>query len=117
MANRNFNRTISRNNTEMYRALRKARDRELYIDQFRAPIVDYPSKEQQKEMEYVRHIWKVGDRYYKLAHEYYGDSRYWWVIALFNKKPTENHVKLGTTVYIPQPLDRILLYAGVRDQD
>ena len=47
------------------------------------------------------HVWKVGSRFYKLAAEYYGDSRLWWVIAFFNKKPTDGHVDIGDVVYIP----------------
>jgi len=56
----------------------------------------------------VGHIWTLGDRYYKLAHQHYGESQYWWVIAWFNKKPTEAHLSLGDVVYVPLPLSRIL---------
>ena len=114
MSNRNLNRSIVTNDVEHYRQLRKARDREDSLEQYPSPVVRYPSAVEMRELEYARHIWKVGDRYFKLAHEYYGDSRYWWIIALFNKKPTENHVKMGSTVYIPQPLDKVLLYCSVQ---
>ena len=68
----------------------------------------YPSLEKIKKLTYANHIWKLGDRYYKLAHHYYGDSKYWWVIAQFNKKPTEQHVNLGDLVKVPLPLNDIL---------
>ena len=48
-----------------------------------------------------RHVWKTGSRFYKLAAEYYGDPNLWWVIAYYNKKPTDSHVTIGDVVYIP----------------
>jgi nucleoid-associated protein YgaU len=54
------------------------------------------------------HIWTPSDRYYKLAHSYYGDSTYWWIIALFNNKPLETDVKVGDKILIPTPLTAIL---------
>jgi len=54
------------------------------------------------------HIWNVGDRFYKLANTYYNDPRLWWIIAWYNKKPTEGHVALGDKIYIPLPLEDIL---------
>lgn len=47
------------------------------------------------------HVWKIGSRFYKLASEHYGDPRLWWVIAIFNKKPTDGHAKIGDVIYIP----------------
>jgi len=54
------------------------------------------------------HIWAASDRYYKLADQYYGDSTYWWVIALFNNKPLESDVLLGHRILIPMPLEMII---------
>ena len=34
-------------------------------------------------------IWRLGSRFYKLADEAYGDPSLWWVIAYYNKKPTD----------------------------
>ena len=44
-------------------------------------------------VEYVDHIWKSGDKFYKLSNQYYGDTNMWWVIAWFNNTPTEFDVK------------------------
>ena len=49
--------------------------------------------------------WQVGTRMDKLAGEYYGDSSLWWLIAWFNKKPTEASWSAGDIIYIPQPAD------------
>ncbi len=58
-------------------------------------------------------MWRLGDRYWKLASENYGNAKYWWVIAWFNKKPTEQHVKLGETVLVPLFLDEVLTVIGL----
>jgi len=58
----------------------------------------------------VTHIWKTGDRYYKLANQYYGRPELWWVIALYNQKPTEGHIRLGNVLRIPMPIELVLYY-------
>ena len=59
------------------------------------------------------HIWKYGDRLYKLANKYYGDSRYWWVIAWWNSFPTEASITLGTPLRIPLNLEQALIVLEV----
>ena len=54
-----------------------------------------------------------GDRYDTLAQTYYGDSEYWWIIAWFNKKPTEQHIELGETILVPLFLDELLSIIGL----
>ena len=51
--------------------------------------------------------------YYKLADKYYGSAEYWWIIAWFNKKPTENHIKVGDVVLVPTPLMEIVNIIGL----
>lgn len=55
-----------------------------------------------------RHTWSAGDKYYKLAYEHYGSIKYWWVIALFNGKPTDAHVEYGDEILIPFPVQAVL---------
>ena len=50
------------------------------------------------------HVWSISDNYWKLANQFYGDSKLWWVIAWFNQKPTEAHFRVGDIYYIPMPL-------------
>tara|TARA_R100001594_G_scaffold132771_1_gene173132 strand:- start:416 stop:760 length:345 start_codon:yes stop_codon:yes gene_type:complete len=57
-----------------------------------------------------KHTWTLGDKYWKLANQYYGDPKLWWVIAWYNQKPTEFHVKAGYTIYIPQPIEDVLSF-------
>jgi hypothetical protein len=84
-----------------------------HINQFATPILRHPTMKNKTSLTRIGHIWKVGDRYYKLAYKHYGDPELWWVIAWYNKKPTEAHVKAGDTIVIPLPLDKIIRYLGV----
>jgi len=56
----------------------------------------------------LTHIWSHGDRLWKLSEQYYGNPNYWWLIAWFNRKPTENHFSIGDTVIIPAPFETAL---------
>ena len=93
------------------RYLKKSRGMEQ-ITQYSTPKFRHPDVSDLRNFNEVTHVWKTGDRYYKLAHEYYGDAEMWWVIALYNQRPTEFHVKLGDVLYIPTPLETVLFYIG-----
>ena len=79
-----------------------------YIKHYRTGRIKYPTKAQLKRIPTVTHMWKMGDRYEKLAQNYYGDSRYWWVIAWFNKRPAELTNKLGDVIFIPTSIEDTL---------
>ena len=49
----------------------------------------------------VEHVWSQGDKLYKLANVYYGDKNLFWVIGLYNNKPTDAHFNFGDVVFIP----------------
>ena len=53
---------------------------------------------------YREHVWAHGDRLIKLSIKYYGDPDYWWVIGLYNAKPTDAHMKMGDVIRIPFPI-------------
>jgi hypothetical protein len=81
------------------------------IRHYNTPKFSYPDPEVvANSLTRVRHIWTSKDMYWKLAAKHYGDSELWWVIAWFNKKPTEAHVALGDVIYVPMPLDTVLSY-------
>mgnify|MGYP001198828045 FL=1 len=75
--------------------------------------LNYPSFNDIMLFKYEVYVWTVGDHYYKLAQRFYGDPRYWWVIAWFNKKPTESHVAVGDLIRIPTPLGQVLTSIGL----
>jgi hypothetical protein len=105
-------RTIVFNSNEFYDEV--FREREVNgIKQYTTPQLKHPTQEQISSLRTIGHVWKTGDRFYKLAHDHYGDSRLWWLIAWFNKKPTESDLSFGDVIYIPHPLDRIMSYLGV----
>lgn len=103
------NRRIFINNNELYEEMREERDVK-YFRQYETPNLTYPTAAEIKELKIISHRWIIGDRFFKLAHEHYGDSQLWWIIAWFNKTPTESHIAVGTIVRIPQPLSKILKY-------
>jgi nucleoid-associated protein YgaU len=112
MAYRYATRRTFVNKNESYREFLKDRGLREFR-QFDSPDMKYPSVIQMASLTTVKHIWKMGDRYFKLAHQHYGDSNLWWVIAWFNKKPTEGHLQYGDMVRIPFPLEKVLSYYGV----
>jgi hypothetical protein len=54
------------------------------------------------------HIWKTGDKFFKLAYDSYGTTKLWWIIPWFNQKPLESDIKHGEVIHIPFPLSDIL---------
>ena len=54
------------------------------------------------------HVWKMGDKFYKLAFKAYASPRLWWIIPWFNQKPLESDFKPGDVVEIPFPLSSVL---------
>jgi len=108
-----YNKTpILINDSEYYRSLIKSRDVKR-IQQYATPVLDNPTVAQRASILKNSHIWKYGDRFYKLAHQYYGDERFWWVIAWYNATPTEAHLKPGDMIRIPVNLEQVLGILGV----
>tara|TARA_R110000824_G_scaffold95701_1_gene229985 strand:- start:246 stop:578 length:333 start_codon:yes stop_codon:yes gene_type:complete len=109
MSNRYLNRRLLRNDLDAYAKLFEKRSVKG-ISQYDTAIYNYPGADDIRTLTSVRHIWHTGDRYYKLAAKYYGQPTYWWVIAFYNKAPTEAHLNLGDVINIPLPLDTVLSY-------
>ena len=105
-------RQIINNNFETYEEILEKRGLNK-INHFKTPKLRHLSSAQIRRLNRLTHVWTVGDRFYKLAHKHYGNSKYWWVIAWYNKRPTESHVQLGDLVFIPQPLEDVLRYLGI----
>ena len=86
------------------------------LKQFRyyeTPRFEKPTDFELSEIDEIGHAWNLGDRYYKLAHKYYGNGELWWIIAWYNNKPTEAHVKIGEVISIPTPLWKVRSAYGV----
>jgi hypothetical protein len=85
----------------------------LRVNQFSTPIIRYPTVEEMGDFVIFSHVWKLGDRFYKLSDEHYGSVNFWWVIPWFNKKALESDFKLGDTIHIPRPLELALTYFNI----
>ena len=107
MTSRYANREIKTNISSKYRKLFSERN-VSFIAQYNTPNQKYPSTEDIMELARIPHVWSMGDRFYKLADEFYGDPTLWWIIAWYNHMPTEAHAKIGYVINIPSPLEEIL---------
>ena len=77
------------------------------LDYYASPKFAKVTERMIKDSEYVVRTWSNGDRFYKLASEFYGDPELWWIIAFFNKKPTDGHVLIGEKILIPTSMEQI----------
>jgi len=48
-----------------------------------------------------------------MANQYYGDVRFWWIIAWYNGAPTEANLKVGDAIEIPLNIEDALRVLGV----
>lgn len=94
-------------NKEYYKVFFKDRDVK-HIFQYGTARFNYPTNQQINSLQSIPYIWGSTDKLYNLAQEYYQDPKMWWVIAWYNKKPTESDFKVGDIIYIPQPLQEVL---------
>ena len=112
MVTRYTKRNIFKNDDELYGNILRKRGLK-HINHYDTPILRHPNEEEIQELALATHIWKTGDSFWKLAHEHYDNPDYWWIIPWFNKKPTEFHFKLGDNVFIPLPLEDVLITLGL----
>lgn len=101
-----------KNRLEQFRELFDKRDVN-FITQYTTPTFGHINSFNINKIQFFSHTWKVNDKLYKLASEHYNDPTLWWIIAWFNKKPTESHFKIGDQVYIPKPLDEVVKIIGL----
>lgn len=109
MYNRYINRPIRVNDLEFYKEFMEQRQIKQ-LNQYLTPNIPELTFQRRRSLQTVDHIWKTGDKLYKLASQHYGDPTLWWLIAWYNEKPTEAHFYLGDVVSIPLPLGRVLSY-------
>tara|TARA_A100001515_G_scaffold132646_1_gene121266 strand:- start:428 stop:763 length:336 start_codon:yes stop_codon:yes gene_type:complete len=107
MAQRYDNRNLFFNKEPLYDEVFEERNVDG-IRHYSTATMKFPTADEIQQMIIKNHVWSVGDRYYKLAIDNYGDASYWWVIAMFNQRPTEANWTVGEIVQIPLPLERFL---------
>ena len=112
MVSRYDGRKIGINQTTQYEELFDARAIKQ-IRQYFTPNLRHPTNEEIAQLQIIRHEWRVGDRYFKLASRYYNDSKLWWIIAHYNQKPTDAHLEIGNVIDIPLPLELVLKFLNM----
>ena len=113
MADRRTRKTSKvKDETEYYKSLREKRGIKN-ITHFKTPVLRNPTVQERRRITTTQHVWKYGDRFYKLANQYYGDSTYWWVIAWYNGIAIEAQISTGKVLYIPLNLEDTLNILGV----
>ena len=95
------------NSSPFYAPLRRERGLKS-VRQYGTIKLYNPSILERASVKTAVHLWSYGDRLYKLAHTYYGDSRYWWVIAWWNGYGTEAAIPTGIPLTIPLNIEKAL---------
>ena len=101
------NRFVFVNNSSVY--FDQLRDRNIRkLNQFNTPEFKALETDDIMSLSTRTHVWKMGDKFYKLADKAYGSARLWWIIPWFNQKPLESDLKPGDVLEIPFPLSSVL---------
>jgi len=108
MASRYGKYRIINNDFSTYEFLRKERGIKKNIRHFETPYIYTPTVAERASLARTNYIWKYGDRFYQVANQYYGDVRYWWIIALYNGYMTEADIRPGDVISIPLNLEEAL---------
>ena len=112
MPTRYKNKDIIINSSQYYAPLRRERGLRS-VRQYGTIKLKNPSIGERASLKTVVHLWSYGDRLYKLSHTYYGDARYWWVIAWWNGYPTEANISTGSPLTIPVNIEKALKALGI----
>ena len=56
---------------------------------------------------YTEELWSLGTKLWNLSQQYYGDPSFYWVIGIYNGKPTDAHWRIGDVVMIPYPVEAV----------
>ena len=91
------------NQDKLYKKLLEKRGNKR-ITQYTTPSHYAADPELLASIESFIYRWKKSDSFWKLSARVYGDPSHWWVIAGFNRVPTEAHLKAGDVIRIPVSL-------------
>lgn len=103
------NRKINYNNSELISKILELKN----IDSIRhyiSPQFKIPTYLDRIKIKTIGSVWKRGDKLSKYAEKYYNDPKLWWVIAMYNNKPTDAHFTIGDVFYIPTDLNNLFQY-------
>ena len=100
------------NDDDYYTYLIKNRDIKA-VTHYETPVIRNPTISDRSQIVTEPHIWSYGNRLSNLAYQYYGDVRYWGVIAWYNGIGLEGQLKNGDLIEIPVDLRKALEILGV----
>tara|TARA_Y100000592_G_scaffold100924_1_gene183768 strand:- start:17599 stop:17931 length:333 start_codon:yes stop_codon:yes gene_type:complete len=100
------------NDDEYYSYLLENRDIKT-VTHYETPRLRNPTIAERTAIVTQPHIWSYGDRLSNLSFKYYGDVRYWWVIAWYNGVALEGDLINGDLMEIPINLRETLAILGV----
>lgn len=103
---------VIKNNDSDYKKVFSSRFGSLGLLQTGTTTFRKPTEKELMNIDYANETWSLGKRLYKLSYQYYGDSQYWWLIALFNGIGSESEINLGDIIKVPTPLDVVLNLYG-----
>jgi nucleoid-associated protein YgaU len=106
MSSRYDDKTPRINNSDGYQQVFEDRGVK-FIKHYSTPELKHAHFKQIAELSHYHHVWKLGDKLYKLASIHYNSPKLWWLIAWYNKTPTESHIKPGQIIRIPFPLNKV----------
>ena len=111
MPTRYKNKDIVINRSEYYAPLRKSRGLSR-LRQYATTPMRNPTMAQRVRVKTVDHRWSYGDRLYNIAHTFYGDARYWWVVAWWNGYGLEADIAIGAVITVPLNIEDALKALG-----
>jgi len=103
---------IVKNNDSDYKKVFNTRFGSNGLVQTTTTTFRVPTEDELLNINYMTETWSLGQRLYKLAYKHYGNSNYWWLIALFNNISTEAELQFGQVIKVPVPLDITLNLYG-----
>lgn len=109
---RYINRNVLETSSELYKKILEKRGlkRIVHYDTATYSLDDSLGE---YDFDFYQIVWKDGDRLHKISQQYYNSVEYWWVIGLFNQKPTDADFKTGDIVLVPYPLQEFMEFIGV----
>ena len=96
------------NDVDLYKDLLEERGVRK-IEQYRTPTF---RQFEDGSLECYAYVWTSGDTMWRLAKRFYGDIKYWYIIARYNHKPTDSHMSVGEQIKIPISLASAIQVIG-----
>jgi hypothetical protein len=107
MSIKRYKKRTTRNNDSVLLTKMLEEKNIIFIKHYSSPTFKFPTYDETLKIPIKKEIWKFSDSLSKYAEKHYKNPELWWVIGMFNKKPTDAHFKIGDEFYIPLNIDFI----------